>query len=222
MRRSGTAAGVTERSDAVAVAPAAPKYFLGTGYGPYSIAMEAAYATAYQAAAREGYPAGNCRPSAGPAPMEIGNGYYQVLLEIYCTPPPAPGSGRIVGVQSGKCVDVQGAGTKEGTPIQLYDCNGTNAQSWRLYSDGTVRALGMCMDVQFAHTANGTRIGLNRCHGAGNQLWEKLSNGLLRSTFSGKCLAAQGHGTGNGTRLVLWDCTPSHTSQQWTGPGLSG
>ncbi|MFG3497029.1 ricin-type beta-trefoil lectin domain protein [Streptomyces sp. NPDC047928] len=211
-----TTAGAAE----TALAPTVPKYFLGTGYGPWAIAVEAAWATAYAAAEREGYPAANCKKSAGPRGGELSPGYWQVLVEVYCVPPPQPGAGQIVGDHSGKCVDVKGANTKDGTPIQLYSCNGTAAQSWKLEADGTLRALGKCLDVQYAKTENGSLLGLNTCHGAGNQLWEKLPGGLLRSVHSGRCLDALGWGTGNGTRLGIWDCTPHHTNQQWTGPGL--
>ena len=39
------------------------------------------------------------------------------------------GGGQITGL-AGKCVDVAGAANANGTPVQLYDCNGTNAQRW--------------------------------------------------------------------------------------------
>ncbi|MFE1930906.1 ricin-type beta-trefoil lectin domain protein [Streptomyces sp. NPDC059474] len=38
-------------------------------------------------------------------------------------------TGQITGV-GGKCVDVAGANSANGTPIQLYDCNGSAAQQW--------------------------------------------------------------------------------------------
>ncbi|WP_030223950.1 ricin-type beta-trefoil lectin domain protein, partial [Streptomyces sp. NRRL WC-3626] len=41
----------------------------------------------------------------------------------------AAATGRITGL-GGKCVDVAGAGTANGTAVQLYDCNGTSAQNW--------------------------------------------------------------------------------------------
>ncbi|MFD4144538.1 ricin-type beta-trefoil lectin domain protein [Streptomyces sp. NPDC058572] len=207
---------------AVAAAPAAPKYFTGAGYGPYNIAVQAAWNSAYAQAANEGYPAANCSRTRGPVGNELSPGYWQLLVQIYCVPPPPPGSGQIAGVHSGKCVDVKGAGTSDGTPIQLYACNGTAAQSWKLEPDGTLRALGKCLDVQYAKTENGSLLGLNTCHGAGNQRWEKLPGGLLRSVHSGRCLDALGWATGNGARLGIWDCTPHHTNQQWTGPGLGG
>ncbi|HET6531553.1 MAG TPA: glycosyl hydrolase family 18 protein, partial [Actinoplanes sp.] len=48
--------------------------------------------------------------------------------------PPAGRPGRITGI-AGKCVDVAGAGTANGTAIQLWVCNGTNAQTWTIGTD---------------------------------------------------------------------------------------
>lgn len=46
-----------------------------------------------------------------------------------------------------KCIDVAGGIQADGTPVQLYDCNGTPAQKWQLVRGqtqirlaGTVRA----------------------------------------------------------------------------------
>ncbi|MFD3873027.1 RICIN domain-containing protein [Streptomyces sp. NPDC058623] len=132
---SGTAVTATRTpATAAALASTAPKYFLGTGYGPYDIAVDAAWNTAYAAAVNEGYQSARCARSAGPAANPIGgNGYYQVLVEIYYSVPPPPGSGQITGVHSGKCVDVKGGSLKDGAAIQLYQCNGTDAQAggWR-------------------------------------------------------------------------------------------
>ncbi len=75
-------------------APTVPKYFPGIGGGPYSIALQAAYATAYGAAANEGYPAATCRLSAGPVAHQNNQTYFQVMLEICCTPPAGAGPAR--------------------------------------------------------------------------------------------------------------------------------
>ena len=40
-------------------------------------------------------------------------------------------TGQIVGL-AGKCLDVAGASSLDGTAVQLYDCNGTAAQRWTL------------------------------------------------------------------------------------------
>ncbi|EDY67128.2 glycosyl hydrolase, partial [Streptomyces pristinaespiralis ATCC 25486] len=55
-------------------------------------------------------------------------------------------SGALVGL-GGKCLDVAGGSSADGTAVQLWDCNGSAAQRWTLRSDGSVQALGKCLDV---------------------------------------------------------------------------
>jgi chitinase len=116
-----------------------------------------------------------------------------------------------------KCVDVASAGTANGTAIQLYDCNGTNAQNWTVAGNGSLRALGKCMDVTSAGTANGTQVQLYDCNGTGSQVWQKGTGNTLVNPQSGRCLDATGPSSANGTRLQIWDCFDG-TNQQWTLP----
>ncbi|MFC1435682.1 glycosyl hydrolase [Streptacidiphilus sp. N1-3] len=122
------------------------------------------------------------------------------------SPPPSGGShtGVITGV-GGKCVDVAAANSANGTAVQLYDCNGTAAQSWTVGTDGTVRALGKCLDVTGQGTANGTLLQLWDCNGSGAQQWTAESDGHLRNPQSGRYLDVPGGSTANGTRLQIWD-----------------
>ena len=132
-------------------------------------------------------------------------------------PPPPPGTtGQITGY-GGKCVDVAGANTANGTAVQLYTCNGTNAQQWTIASNGSIQALGKCMDVTGAGTANGTKVQLYDCNGTGAQQWQHQSNGELINTNSGRCLDATGPSSADGTRLQIWDCYDS-ANQQWNIP----
>jgi hypothetical protein len=126
-------------------------------------------------------------------------------------------TGPITGI-GGKCVDVAGANTANGTAIQLYDCNGTNAQQWTVGSDGSLQALGKCLDVTSAGTANGTPVQLYDCNGSGAQKWTANAAKNLVNTGSGKCLDATGNSSANGTRLQIWTCA-STANQQWTLPG---
>ena len=48
-------------------------------------------------------------------PVSLGNGYY-----------------KFVGVGSGRCLDTPSASTANGVQLQIYDCNGTNAQAFKL------------------------------------------------------------------------------------------
>ncbi|WBB67817.1 chitosanase [Micromonospora sp. WMMD812] len=126
-------------------------------------------------------------------------------------------AGPITGL-GGKCVDVAGANPANGTPVQLYDCNGTAAQTWTVgNADGSIRALGKCLDVAAASTANGAKVQLYDCNNTGAQKWT-ASNGALVNTGSGKCLDVTDWSTTNGTRLQIWSCSGT-ANQRWTLPG---
>ncbi|MEU7790734.1 ricin-type beta-trefoil lectin domain protein [Amycolatopsis sp. NPDC049159] len=127
------------------------------------------------------------------------------------TPPPSTG-GTITGY-GGKCVDVAGASPANGTAVDLYTCNGTNAQQWTS-SAGTLRALGKCLDIASAGTANGTRVQLYDCNGTGAQQWTR-SGAQLVNPASGKCLDATGPSSADGTPLQIWTCTGA-ANQSWT------
>jgi glucosylceramidase len=125
-------------------------------------------------------------------------------------------SGAITGY-GGKCVDVAAANTANGTQIQLYTCNGTNAQRWTIGSDGTIRALGKCMDVSAAGTANGTKVQLWDCNGTAAQQWVYTAAHDLVNPNANKCLDATGPSSADGTPLQIWSCTGG-ANQKWTLP----
>ncbi|MEV8441079.1 glycosyl hydrolase family 18 protein [Actinosynnema sp. NPDC051121] len=131
------------------------------------------------------------------------------------TTPPGR-TGPVTGI-AGKCVDVAGASSANGTAIQLWTCNGTAAQSWTVSGDGSLRALGKCMDVTSAGTANGTVVQLWDCNGSGAQKWQAGSDGTLRNPASGRCLDATGPSSADGTRLQIWDCFAG-SNQVWRLP----
>ncbi|GAA3297074.1 hypothetical protein GCM10020295_28610 [Streptomyces cinereospinus] len=87
--------------------------------------------------------------------------------------PPGTRSGEINGVD-GKCLDVDGGATADGTQIQLWTCNGTGAQQWQPHSDGTLRNpnSGTCLDAEGGGPwSGGTRAFLGTCHTGPNQKW---------------------------------------------------
>ena len=131
------------------------------------------------------------------------------------TPPPSGSTGPITGYE-GLCLDDRSASTANFNPIQVYTCNGTNAQSWTVNSNGTLTVLGNCLDVAGAGTANGTLVDLYTCNGTGAQVWEPQSNGELLNPESGKCLDDTGYG-GPGTQVQLWPCGDT-ANQQWNLP----
>ncbi len=69
-----------------------------------------------------------------------------------------------------KCMDVSGGQTDDGTPIQLFTCNGTPAQRWTLGYDGQLRGVGgKCLTVRNSSTANSTVTELRSCTGSAAQ-----------------------------------------------------
>ncbi|MEV4513060.1 S8 family serine peptidase [Dactylosporangium sp. NPDC049525] len=129
------------------------------------------------------------------------------------------GTGQISGY-GGKCVDVAASGTSNGTRIQLYDCNNTNAQYWVLAADGTARAMGKCMDVVNGAKTNGSKVHLWDCAGFASQQWQVNSARQLVNIASGKCLDVDNWGTANGLQLQIWDCVPQD-NQRWVPPYTS-
>ncbi|WP_244336161.1 ricin-type beta-trefoil lectin domain protein [Streptomyces seoulensis] len=134
--------------------------------------------------------------------------------------PAAAATGTITGL-GGKCLDVAGASSANGTAVQLYDCNGTAAQQWTVETDGTVRALGKCLDVTGSSTVNGTRLQLWDCTGAANQKWTVSAARDLVGQQSGKCADVTGNTSANGTPVQIWSCTGT-ANQKWTAPTGGG
>jgi chitinase len=130
------------------------------------------------------------------------------------TTPPPPSGGSAIHGYGGKCVDVAGASTANGTKVDLYTCNGTNAQAWT-HSGATFQALGKCLDVAAAGTANGTKVQLYDCNGTAAQAWTVGSNNSLVNSGSGKCLDDTDWSTTDGNQLQIWTCGGT-ANQAWT------
>jgi glucosylceramidase len=122
-------------------------------------------------------------------------------------------TGRLTGIGS-QCADVSGGNAADATAVELYSCNGSDAQNWTAEKDGTIQAMGKCLDVKSAGTADGTAVDLYSCNGTGAQQWKRSGSEWI-NVPSGKCLDATGDSSANGTKLQIWDCTNA-TNQQWS------
>jgi hypothetical protein len=119
------------------------------------------------------------------------------------------------------CLDDRSALAADYNPVQIFDCNGTGAQTWTYASDGnTVQDFGMCLDVYAGGTWDGDTVDLFDCNGTGAQVWIPQPNGALLNPQSGKCLDDTNWG-GSGTQLQIWDCTAAD-NQSWPVPGWPG
>ncbi|RGA02797.1 beta-xylosidase [Microbispora triticiradicis] len=129
---------------------------------------------------------------------------------------PSGGATAVRNVNAGRCLDVPGASTANGSQLQLWDCNGQANQQWTYTSSKQLQVYGnKCLDAEAAGTANGTRAIIWDCNGQANQQWNVNSDGTITGVQSGKCLEASNFGTANGTKVQLWSCTGT-TSQKWT------
>ena len=115
---------------------------------------------------------------------------------------------------AGKCLDVDTGAAVNGTAVQIWSCNGTRAQWWNAYGDGTLRSLGKCLDATAGGTVNGTGIEIWDCNGGANQIWQAYGGGY-RNPVSGRCLDDPASSATDGTQLKLWDCNGG-ANQRWT------
>ncbi|MEV0952541.1 ricin-type beta-trefoil lectin domain protein [Promicromonospora sp. NPDC050249] len=123
----------------------------------------------------------------------------------------------VVGAQSGRCLEVTGGGTANGTDAQLWDCWGGSNQRWTYTSGKQLRVYGnKCLDAYGHGTSNGTRVVIWDCGGQANQQWNVNADGTITGVESGLCLDASGWGTGNGTKVQLWTCGSGQANQRWT------
>ncbi|KAF8198504.1 G-X-X-X-Q-X-W domain-containing protein [Pholiota molesta] len=102
-----------------------------------------------------------------------------------------------------KCIDVRGAVLANGTPVQIYDCNGTPAQNW-LFTRGSTK-------VQLAGTNFCLDAGSSPANGIGLKIWQCFDNLPAQQWFytDDDRIALDGQGT---YHILL------HSK---TGPGLN-
>lgn len=112
----------------------------------------------------------------------------------------------LVDQRAGKCLDVAGAYTWNGTNIQLYQCNDSDAQQW-LYDKATGELKsklnwGKCLDINGGNISEGTNLQLWDCNGSNAQKYDFVDNTLRPRTNHN--LAIDANGTSNDANINLW------------------
>ncbi len=115
------------------------------------------------------------------------------------------------------CLDDRYADTTNRSPIDLWACNGSNAQQWTVQPGPSLHVLGKCLDVAGGGTTNATLVQLYDCNNSPAQVWVPQPDGSLRNPQSGRCLDDPNHSTAWGTQLEIWDCNGG-TNQRWALP----
>ncbi|MFB7740975.1 ricin-type beta-trefoil lectin domain protein [Streptomyces sp. NPDC056132] len=118
----------------------------------------------------------------------------------------------------GKCLDVEGGRTDYGTPVQLWTCNGSAAQSWMVNATDTgfeLRTAGgtRCLDVAGGKTDDRTKIQIWGCNGTPSQAWEYNLRATtpIKSVGAGKCVDLNTFDNGKDT--WLWPCNGTPAQQ---------
>ena len=124
----------------------------------------------------------------------------------------------LIGTPSGKCLDVPGAATANGTQADIWTCNGGTNQTWTHTAAGELRVYGgQCLEAYQQGTADGTKAAIYTCNGGANQKWQLNANGTVIATQSGKCLDVSSGATTDGSPIILWTCNGG-TNQNWQRP----
>ena len=132
-----------------------------------------------------------------------------------------PGSGgyparQLIGAGSGRCLDVPGASTTNGTRLEIHDCDGGSNQRFTLTASGAITVYGnKCLDAYQQGTSAGTVVDIYICNGGRNQRWEPHPNGTITNAQSGLCLDVVGQATGNGSKVDIWPCNGG-SNQSWS------
>jgi hypothetical protein len=117
----------------------------------------------------------------------------------------------------GRCLDINGNGTANGTQVELWDCNGVGGQKWVQQADGSLRnpQSGRCLDSPSGATANGTRLQIYDCNGNAAQKFSVNGGGTIIGP-GGKCVDVAADDTGGNLSAVqLWDCQSYAVDQHW-------
>jgi hypothetical protein len=124
----------------------------------------------------------------------------------------------------GRCLDIDGNGTANGTHLELYDCNGIGGQQWVPQANGSLLnpQSGRCLDDPSGNTTNGTALQIYDCNGNAAQQF-RINAGVPIHLPGGKCVDVAGDDTGgNLAAAQIWDCltvrtfSPLALDQQWT------
>ena len=108
---------------------------------------------------------------------------------------------------TGKCIDVSGSGTGNGTRMDLRSCDNGSNQRFVYTAEGQLRPRHhnpSCTDISGGSAGNLDYVHLWDCDGGASEKWAVDTAGRFRSMHNGQqyCLSVQSGGSSDGTRLV--------------------
>ncbi|KAF9568159.1 ricin B-like lectin [Agrocybe pediades] len=135
--------------------------------------------------------------------------------------PPVANTVRIHPLASqGKCLDVRGAVFQNGTPVQVYDCNGTNAQRWVVKRGAVdriqVAGTNFCLDAG-SNPANGVGMKIWTCYkNLPAQEWKFTNDGRVLLANSVFALDLTEGSLKNANQVQTWTFYPDNNNQKWS------
>ncbi|MGC5014173.1 PQQ-dependent sugar dehydrogenase [Streptosporangium sp. DT93] len=140
-----------------------------------------------------------------------------LAMTVAVAAPASAAPATVVGVASGRCLDVIGNSAASGTGVNIYTCNGQANQSWTFTAAGEFRVYNatMCLDVVGQDTTAPAALQIYTCTGGANQRWRVNADGTITGVQSGLCLDVTGESTANSALVGLWTCT-GRGNQKWT------
>ncbi len=116
------------------------------------------------------------------------------------------------------CLDVSGASGEDAARVQLWDCNGSLGQTWKITPEGTLvnPNSDKCLDVADGSTANGTKVQIYTCNGTGAQQWryDQPTPAAFTNPQAGKCLDVPYSNFANGVQVQIHECNGTN-AQVW-------
>jgi hypothetical protein len=120
---------------------------------------------------------------------------------------------------SSKCMDVAGGNIADGTSVQIYDCNETNAQRWTISEGATkvqVAGTNFCLDSG-STPGDGVQMKIWQCYdGLAAQQWYFTDDNRIALEGQGQCLDLTNGSEADGNVLQTWECGTGDNNQVWT------
>ncbi|KAF9487639.1 hypothetical protein BDN71DRAFT_1545022 [Pleurotus eryngii] len=128
----------------------------------------------------------------------------------------------------GKCLSVKGNVMENGTPVQIFDCNGSSGQNWSIVKGQTkvqLAGTNFCLDAG-SEPASGVALKIWTCYDnlPAQNWWFTNDNriavynkGKHRMTFlPGQCMDFKDGSFTNSNTVQTWKCTDNNTNQEWS------
>ena len=116
-----------------------------------------------------------------------------------------------------RCLDTSGGNTTNGTPLQCWDCNGSQGQLFTYHEPTKLIIAGKsnrCLDS--GSGTSGTQLLLQDCNpSSAGQQWVNNGPGVFKRQGSNVCMDLAGGNTANGSKISAYTCG-SGDNQKWS------